>query len=91
MSARPPGHHRSLRRRAVSRPASRAEYYRRLRVAFGVRLRDVAKRTGFSYSLLEQVERGVRPLSREVEDALRAVLEREQTDAYLDAVRLEAA
>ena len=77
--------------RASGQPASRARYWRSLRLALGVRLETVAKITGFSAAYLGAIERDERPLLPHVEDALRVAIEREQRRVYADAVRLEEA
>lgn len=82
---------RRANRRASSQPCSRADYYRRLRLALGVRVEEVAAAVGCSISYVSALEAGRRPfldhLDSEFESAFRQLLSR----VHEDARRLEAA
>lgn len=78
-------------RRASGQPASRAAYFKAVRLALGLRLTTLAKVSGFSASYIAAIESEERPLLPHVEKALRSSLEREQQRVYRDAERLEAA
>ncbi len=77
--------------RAGQQPKSRADYYRRLRLALGVRVEEVARISGFSISYLSAMEAETRPLLPHVEEALRLTFDRLQRHVYEDARRVEAA